>query len=561
MNERIKELAADYENYDLEFKFNANTNARFVTMTPKAGKDGDVRIFCIGTDFSNLKDIAANAKMAFLGLSPAQFDDAMDVYDEVYQTNKDRHIKVIGHSEGASEAQAITYNAVKNGNNKIENINFAPYSIEDVKGYEDVANVLENNSKSYKREGDVVSAFGDVGEINNLSVKSWKDKLNPKKAHTTEETWVLGDAQPKSEYDAQMNPVEKGVKRVLSAGIDAAFMPLRIGASAVDDVVNKVGGVLKKEDRAVFDTESVSMSVLTQALSGDGEVPVLNWQGGVGGAKEVESVDGDNRIVPAVMNNHVAPEANGEDVVDSVFAPNEGMVEHHVAPQKFDESTGEIAPESASYKIEESPKVLEPINSKGLDNLDAYLYLEDRLSRGLSKIEQLQQIMSNIGAYPAEYQSIFQNAINGYLEDMRFTLPEEEENFLQDLRFQGMEMDLKESGLSHYFPVIETENDELNQLLAKERRGNIERTFGKVFDVYNGTSSAQRQYFDNSYTKNLFLSPQHEFAPNVKNLLNDIEKQGVDEYLTNSLPSLIEQKKNAMKSFFQNGTNKLISWL
>ena len=451
-------------------------------------------------------------------------------------------------------AMALTKRSVTFFMETTSNVHMNQGSVAELHNWRDIDSILAENKKNKDSFIDIYNEHGD-----SFHETVYRCNLREKYIELFGKAMEEYNArQSRSDRKMTIDKYMKPFKDCDVSEITGTTKTANLAETVISDE-KKGGGKLQIfQEHAPALTPAVLREV--QGLAGDAEVPVLNQQGIFGGAKDVEQTGDDSGIVPAVMDKSVAPAVEDDRFV-SPSVSNSGMVEHIVAPQKFDGSTGGIVPESASYKIEERPKALEPLNSKGLDDLDAYLYLEDRLSRGRSKIEQLQQIMSKSNAYPEPLKQGIFDTVNGYLRDMQFTLPDDDENFLQDLRFQGMEMDLKESGLSHYFPVIETENDELNQLLAKERRGNIERTFGKVFDVYNGTNSTQRQYFDNSYTKNLFLSPQQEFSPNVKNLLNDIEKQGVNEYLSNSLPSLIEQKKSAMKSFFQNGANKLSSLL
>lgn len=98
-----------------DIEFDESTNFKAVVFE----KDNEIVVSFVGTDFSNVKDNAANAKMLFTG-SNKQMEKAKDFCKDIKFAYPNKNITIIGHSEGGSEAifagahnnlPVITYNA------------------------------------------------------------------------------------------------------------------------------------------------------------------------------------------------------------------------------------------------------------------------------------------------------------------------------------------------------------------------------------------------------------------------------------------------------------------
>ena len=165
----------------LEHFFDKKTHYKAIVLK----KYYEIAIFNIGTDFKSIKDIGANLKMLFKGVT-AQMKKANDYYHKIKEAFPECKIYLIGHSEGGSECQYVA-----GLNPELEVYTFNAYGIGN---YPEIKNSQDCNVNNFRNKYDVVSKvskpFGCMYVVSSKSQKFLPLILGFKFAHQIEN---LGD--------------------------------------------------------------------------------------------------------------------------------------------------------------------------------------------------------------------------------------------------------------------------------------------------------------------------------------------------------------------------------
>jgi hypothetical protein len=172
-NKNIK-LPSGYIVFDT--MYNKKNNFKSVVYQ----KGNEIVICYIGTDTLKIKDHGANLKMGLSSEPTSQMRDAFDFFKEIQIKNPDMEYKVIGHSEGGSEAiyvglsnniETVTFNAYglnqkladkiggKNADNIITNYRNSQDPVSKMRNPQGKNYIVENNKDSFLSK---VSPFGSI---------------------------------------------------------------------------------------------------------------------------------------------------------------------------------------------------------------------------------------------------------------------------------------------------------------------------------------------------------------------------------------------------------------
>lgn len=166
----LKDKAVDLPNgYTVLEKAEGDYNFKAVAYQ----KGNEIIICYVGTDVFNLHDHATNFKMFASRNETEQMEEANKFYENL--KNQNYNFKVIGHSEGGSEALSVGLK------NKLPTVTFNAYGLNpnSTKDYDkELANKLVTN---YRDPNDPVSKLRPLIGKNYIveSKRSFFDKINP----------------------------------------------------------------------------------------------------------------------------------------------------------------------------------------------------------------------------------------------------------------------------------------------------------------------------------------------------------------------------------------------